>query len=61
MKIKITEECIACEQCVETCPEVFALEDDIAEVTVDEIPEEYHDLCRKAAEECPAEAIIIEE
>ncbi|MEA2114540.1 MAG: ferredoxin [Thermodesulfobacteriota bacterium] len=61
MKITITDECIACEQCVEICPEVFVLEGDIAEVIVDEVPEEYQQACREAAEECPAEAIIIEE
>ncbi|MCD6390195.1 MAG: ferredoxin [Desulfobulbaceae bacterium] len=61
MKATVTEECIACGQCVEICPEVFVLEDDIAEVIVDEIPEEYQDKCKEAAEECPAEAIIIEE
>lgn len=32
-----------------------------AEVTVDEVPEEYQEACLEAAEECPAEAIIIEE
>lgn len=61
MKVTISEECISCEQCVEICPEVFAMGDDIAEVTVDEVPEEYQESCREAAEECPAEAILIEE
>lgn len=61
MKITIEDTCIACEQCVEICPEVFELEGDIAEVMVDEVPEEYQELCREAAAECPAEAIIIEE
>jgi ferredoxin len=35
--------------------------DETAEVTGDEVPEEYQEACREAAEECPAEAIIIEE
>ena len=60
MKITINEECIACEQCVEICPEVFSMGDETAEVTVDEVPKEYQEACREAAEECPAEAIIIE-
>lgn len=61
MKVSISEECISCEQCVETCPEVFEMGDEFAEVMVDEVPEEYQDACREAAEECPAEAITIEE
>ena len=61
MKITINEECIACEQCTEICPEIFSMGDETAEVTGDDVPEEYQEACREAAEECPAEAIIIEE
>jgi len=61
MRVSITDECIACELCVETCPQVFAMGDDIAEVIVDDVPAEYQDAVLEAAEECPSEAIIVEE
>ena len=61
MRVSITDECIACELCVETCPQVFEMGDDIAEVIVDDVPAEYQDAVLEAAEECPSEAIIVEE
>lgn len=61
MKAKVTDECIACEQCVDICPEVFEMGEEFAEVIVDEIPVEAEDAALEAAEECPTEAIIIED
>ena len=62
MKATIDEEvCTGCGLCTETCPEVFDLSDDVASVIVDEIPEDAIDTCKQAAEECPVEAITIEE
>ena len=62
MKAKVDEElCSGCELCVETCPEVFEMGDDFAEVIVDKVPEDAQEACRQAAEDCPSEAIIIEE
>jgi len=55
------EECTGCGLCTETCPEVFDLSDDVASVIVDEVPEDAIDTCKQAAEECPVEAISIEE
>jgi len=55
------EECTGCGLCTETCPEVFELSDDVASVIVDEVPEDAIDTCKQAAEECPVEAISIEE
>ncbi len=60
MKAFITEDCIACGRCVEICPEVFEMGEDIAEVKVDEIPKEYQDATREAADECPTSAILVE-
>jgi ferredoxin len=60
MKVKIDDNCTACGLCVETCPEVFEMGDDTAEVTVDEVPAEYEDAVQQAADECPVEAIIVE-
>lgn len=59
MKVTINEDCIACGLCVDTCPEVFEMGDEFAELIVDEVPEDAEDACRQAAEECPSEAIII--
>ena len=53
--------CTGCELCVSTCPEVFEMDDDIAKVIVDEVPADSEDCAREAAEDCPAEAISIEE
>ena len=52
--------CTGCELCVETCPEVFEMDDDnFAQAKVDEVPSEAVKTCRQAADECPVEAIAI--
>ncbi|HID92891.1 MAG TPA: ferredoxin [bacterium (Candidatus Stahlbacteria)] len=62
MKAVVDQElCTGCELCVETCPEVFEMQGDIAKVKVDKVPEDAIDSCKEAAENCPAEAITIEE
>ncbi len=45
------------------CPEVFAYDEDqlMTAVKFDEIPKEYKDLVRRAADECGANAIEIED
>ena len=62
MEVRIEDTCSACGLCAETCPEVFALEDDdeIARVLVSTVAEELEDQVQQAADECPVEAIIIE-
>ena len=61
MKVTVTDDCIACGLCCDMCPEVFGMGEEFAEVLVEEVPEEAEDACRQAAEDCPTEAIIIEE
>ena len=62
MKTKVDPDlCTGCELCVETCPDVYEMQDDIAVVKVDVVPEDLEDDVREAAESCPAEAILIEE
>ena len=56
-----TDVCTGCELCVETCPEVFEFTDDVLAVIADPVPEEVEEACREAADECPVEAISIEE
>jgi len=61
MRVKVTEECIACELCTETCPEVFEMGDEYARVIVETVPQEHEEAVCQAADECPAEAIIVTE
>lgn len=62
MKVKIDKElCSGDEICVEICPEVFQMEDDVAVCKMEEVPEGARESCREAADECPSEAIIIED
>ena len=60
MRLRIEDTCTACGLCIDTCPEVFEMGPEIAEVSVDEVPAGYEDTVQQAADECPAEAIIIE-
>ena len=60
MIVRIEDTCTACGMCVDICPEVFDLEDLIAEVITNDIPPECEDAVTEAAEECPVEAIVID-
>ena len=60
MVVRIEDTCTACGLCVSTCPEVFEMGTDMAEVIGDEVSAELEDAVQQAAEECPVEAIIIE-
>ncbi len=59
MKVTIEETCTACGMCVDTCPDVFEMGDEYAEVIVDPVPAEFEALTQQAADECPVDAIII--
>jgi ferredoxin len=61
MKVRVdTEVCAGFGICVGICPEVFALHDDgYAVVLVDEVPAEFEDLTRRAADQCPSRAISV--
>ena len=62
MKASVDEDaCTGCGECEETCPEVFEVVDDIAQVIVAEVPPEADDAAKQAAEDCPVEAITIEQ
>ncbi len=54
--------CISCGLCIDTCPNVFRMGDDgLAEVYVDEVPEEDADLAVEAQENCPVSVITVKE
>ena len=62
MRVTVDEEtCIGCGLCAETCPEVFEMNDDKVRVKVVEVPEDVAETCKEAVEDCPVEAIQIEE
>ena len=61
IQVRIHEEaCTACGICEETCPEVFEV-NDVAVVKEDADFNDLEDEIKEAAEECPSEAIEIEE
>jgi ferredoxin len=64
MKAKIDYDlCMGDRNCNKVCPEVFQYDEDqmISRVLVDEVPETFEELVRKAALECAPGAIVIEE
>jgi len=63
MKVTITKECMGDRNCNELCPDIFEYDEDqlLSIVKMDEIPKHLEDVVRRAAKECGAEAIIIEE
>jgi ferredoxin len=62
MKVKVDKEtCVSCGTCVDICPDIFEMDDDIAVTKMDTVSEGLQESCREAAESCPVEAIVIEE
>ena len=58
MRVKVDPDlCTACGLCVDTCPEVFELGDEVAEVIANPVPEDQEDCVIEAEESCPVEAI----
>ena len=61
MKVTVdTDLCTACELCVDTCPDVFEMGDESAEVIIDPIPADLEECVLDAEEGCPVEAITHE-
>lgn len=57
MAIEITSDCMACEACVETCPDVFEMNED-GDLAICKDTESELDCVDEAIDTCPAEAII---
>lgn len=60
MQVRIEDTCTSCGLCMDTCPEVFEMGSDMAEVIVDKVPADLEESVQQAADECPVEAIIVE-
>ncbi len=62
MKAKVdAETCIGCGMCEGTCPEVFEMDGELAVVKADPVPPAAEETCQAAADDCPVDAISIEE
>jgi ferredoxin len=63
MKVTISKMCMGDRNCNDLCPEIFEYDEDQLKSTikVDEVPENLKDIVRRAATECGADAITIEE
>lgn len=62
MKVTIDDSCSGCGVCTDVAPDVLEMgDDDVVVVKVDAIPADQEDACREAADQCPCEAIIIED
>ena len=61
MKAQVDRDlCIGCSLCVEICPTVFQMDNDmIAKVIVDEVPGEVLAQAEDAASSCPVSAITL--
>ncbi|MEJ2662743.1 MAG: ferredoxin [Spirochaetia bacterium] len=53
--------CTGCALCPDICPEVFNMEGDTAVAYTNPVPDAAVESCREAADQCPVEAIAIEE
>jgi ferredoxin len=63
MKVIISKMCMGDRNCNDLCPEVFEYDEDQLKSTlkVEKIPDNLKDMVRRAAAECGADAITIEE
>ncbi len=61
MKLKIEDYCMCCGVCVETCPEVFEMDEasGVMQVKFEEIPAKLQKKTLKAVESCGVGAIIV--
>ena len=61
MKVIVdADACTGCGLCVETCPEVYEMVDDVAKVKADPVPADAEENAKLGADDCPCEAIKVE-
>lgn len=63
MRVRVDQDlCTGDGICEEVCPEIFEVrEDGLAYVKEEGVPDDLEDAVKEAAEQCPSEAIIVEE
>jgi ferredoxin len=63
MKVTISKMCMGDRNCNDLCPEVFQYDEDqlLSTVQIDPVPDNLKEVVRRAASECGADAITIEE
>ncbi|MCL6447511.1 MAG: ferredoxin [Armatimonadetes bacterium] len=59
MRVQVDQDlCVSCGTCIDLCPDVFSWnEDEKAQATEEEIPEELENDAHEAVENCPTSAI----
>jgi ferredoxin len=55
------ETCTGCGLCPDICPEVFKMDGDTATAYTNPVPSSAQESCRDAADQCPVEAISIQD
>jgi ferredoxin len=61
MKVRIDADlCTGCALCTDSYPDIFTMGDETAEVITPDVSADQQNSVREAADDCPAEAIIIE-
>ena len=62
MKVEIIDDlCTGCGLCIDICADLFEMEESTVTAKVDVVPPDQENCCKEAAENCPTEAIKIEE
>lgn len=59
--IVIEDLCVGCGLCADGCAEVFEMEGDKAKVKINPVPETDLECTQKMKEDCPVEAITVED
>ncbi len=62
MRVTVNQDdCIGCELCVTNCPEGFEMDGDVAKAKANPLPPEAEECAKEATEDCPTDAITVEE